>query len=231
MRIRVLTFNVQNDEGDPRRTGLINRELRRLAPDVVALQEVRYPGQLAELLAGTGLRATHQSELLPDSPTDHGGTAVATRRPHTVHEISESGPDEPFHWWTLTVTTDGLTIIVPTTPWEPAAAATRERQARGIRDHGRTLVVGDLNALPDTAGVSRLKQSFVDVWERAGTGPGPTWTRRDPEQIDAPAGRIDYIFVSPQAEVVAAERIGTEPVDGVWLSDHFGVLADVEFTA
>lgn len=62
MRLRVLTVNVQNDEGDPRRTGLLNRELRRLEPDLVALQEVRYPGrrdQLAELVDGTGLHPAH----------------------------------------------------------------------------------------------------------------------------------------------------------------------------
>jgi hypothetical protein len=32
--LRVVTINVQNDEGDPRRTALINRELRRLDPDL-----------------------------------------------------------------------------------------------------------------------------------------------------------------------------------------------------
>ncbi|MDQ2707754.1 MAG: hypothetical protein M3Z25_09020 [Actinomycetota bacterium] len=40
MRLRVLTINVQNEEGDPRRLELLNRELRRLDPDIVALQEV-----------------------------------------------------------------------------------------------------------------------------------------------------------------------------------------------
>ena len=44
MRLRVLTINVQNDEGDPRRTRLLNQETRRLSPDLVALQEVCYPG-------------------------------------------------------------------------------------------------------------------------------------------------------------------------------------------
>jgi hypothetical protein len=40
VRQRILTLNVQNDEGDPRRQELLNRELRRLEPDLVALQEV-----------------------------------------------------------------------------------------------------------------------------------------------------------------------------------------------
>ncbi len=40
MHLRVVTFNIWNEEGDPRRFEVINRELRRLAPDLVALQEV-----------------------------------------------------------------------------------------------------------------------------------------------------------------------------------------------
>jgi hypothetical protein len=40
MRVRVVTLNVWNTEGDPRRLDLINRELRTLAPDLLALQEV-----------------------------------------------------------------------------------------------------------------------------------------------------------------------------------------------
>jgi endonuclease/exonuclease/phosphatase family metal-dependent hydrolase len=65
VRLRILTINVQNDEGDPRRLGLLNRELRRVDPDVVALQEVvRTAGrdQLGEILEGTGLHGTHQAE-------------------------------------------------------------------------------------------------------------------------------------------------------------------------
>ena len=64
-RIRVLTLNVENVEGDPRRTKTINTELRRIDPDLVALQEVIAGpdrGQLDELLAETGLHGTHQAD-------------------------------------------------------------------------------------------------------------------------------------------------------------------------
>jgi hypothetical protein len=58
MHLRVLTLNIWNEEGDPRRLDLLNRELRRLAPDLVALQEVVYTperNQLDTLLDGTDL--------------------------------------------------------------------------------------------------------------------------------------------------------------------------------
>jgi len=43
-RLRILTLNVENIEGDDRRTKAINQELRRIAPDLVAFQEVIRPG-------------------------------------------------------------------------------------------------------------------------------------------------------------------------------------------
>src|SRR3954447_8461897 len=93
MRLRVLTFNVWNTEGDPRRTKLINAELRRLAPDLVALQEVVRTdddNQLAELLDGTGLHGTQQRDAMPTAPPGgdrYGGNALATRWPHRVVEV------------------------------------------------------------------------------------------------------------------------------------------------
>ena len=32
----------------------------------------------------------------------------------------------------------------------------------------------------------------------------------------------------PTLEITSCERIFAEPVDGVWASDHFGVVADLE---
>jgi hypothetical protein len=44
--------------------------------------------------------------------------------------------------------------------------------------------------------------------------------------------RIDYIFVrcsdhGPTLDISACERIFDEPINGVWGSDHFGVVADL----
>ena len=154
MRLRVLTFNVQHDAGDPRRTGLVNRELRRLGPDLVAFQEVCYPDgwdQLAELVAGTGLHTTHQAGVLDYLPPDadrYGGTAVATRWPHRVVEVLGERPvaGSHDHDWTLAVSVrlPGLgeqLLIVPTTAWRLDAEAARSarpcRSASWTRAGGR----------------------------------------------------------------------------------------------
>ncbi len=85
MHLRVVTFNIWDEEGDPRRFELINRELRRLAPDLVALQEVVSTperNQLDTVLDGTGLYSTHQVQVMAESPPSvdrYGGNAIATR--------------------------------------------------------------------------------------------------------------------------------------------------------
>jgi endonuclease/exonuclease/phosphatase family metal-dependent hydrolase len=250
VRIRVLTLNVQNDQGDPRRTRLVNAELRRLAPDLVALQEVCHGGHLAELIAGTGLRGRHQDDVLghrPPGTERYGGTAVATRWPHRVAEVRD-GRRDGFHHWTLAATVSttagDLLFVVPTTPWEPSAEPARRQQAAEVaaldRRHRGTLptvVAGDLNAAPDSDSVRFLAARYSDAWAAAGAGPGHTWSVDNPlaaAEIAALIGdpdhrrRIDYVFAGPGARVRSARLVADRPVDGVWLSDHAGVLADLD---
>lgn len=50
MRIRVVTLNIWNEEGDSaRRLELINRELRALRPDLLALQEVVHTDERSQV--------------------------------------------------------------------------------------------------------------------------------------------------------------------------------------
>jgi endonuclease/exonuclease/phosphatase family metal-dependent hydrolase len=269
--LRVVTINVQNDEGDPRRTALINDELRRLEPDLVALQEVLHTpdrNQLDALLDGTGLHGTHQSAAMAYSPPwadRYGGDAMATRWPHQVVEcLDPRGSDaSDVPWCTLaavvTVPDEGeLLFIVASGSWRLEAEAARERHALALTDldarHRRdlpTIIGGDLNAEPDAASVRYLtgRQSLAgrsahyhDAWAVAGDGPGWTWSVDNPttrEVIDQIVGqpnhrrRIDYVLVghaqpNRRCSVVSAELAFDRPVDGVWPSDHFGVVADVE---
>ncbi|MFC4859340.1 endonuclease/exonuclease/phosphatase family protein [Actinophytocola glycyrrhizae] len=238
--MRVVTRNVRHEAGDPRRTALLNRELRGLAPDLVALQEVRHPEQLTRLLARTRLRhVTHQADVLRVQPPEaehFGGTAIATREPHRVVDVVERRVGE-FHYWTLAVRVGGLLFVVPTTPWQPAAAEVRHLQAQEVllRYGGMLplIVAGDLNAPPDEAGIRHLGAHLQDAWTVAGAGPGLTWSADNPlaaaeiARLDGTPGRIDYVFAGPDFLVTAARLVGERPVDGVWLSDHAGVVADL----
>ncbi len=108
---------------------------------------------------------------------------------------------------------------------------------------------GDFNADPGASSVAfwRGERSldgtsvcYRDAWERARPGEaGHTFTPRNPLVSDnkpAPVRdrRIDYLLVrcedslyGPTLEVSSCELAFDEPVDGVWGSDHFGVVADL----
>ena len=104
------------------------------------------------------------------------------------------------------------------------------------------ILTGDFNAPPDADEVRCLVgksappvRSFVLAYARDYSGPlepGWTWERRNCHVAATfePDARIDYVFVDPPdgdglGQVLDVELFGTEPVGGVWPSDHFGALA------
>jgi endonuclease/exonuclease/phosphatase family metal-dependent hydrolase len=273
MRLRVLTCNVQNEDGDAGRMRVLNRGLRELNPDMVALQEVTRTSardQLAELLDGTALYGTHQADVLAYEPPwadRYGGSALATRWPHRIMEALDlrlpDAPDVPWCTLAATLTIPGLgemLFIATTTSWRLDAESARERQAIALTEldarHRRalpTIIAGDLNASPDAASIRFLRglQSlngrsvyYHDAWDVAGQGAGHTWTTDNPaahSEIDQLVGqpnhrrRLDYILVGarhahPEARcrISRAELAFHQPFDGIWASDHFGVVVDLE---
>ncbi len=273
MNLTVLAINVWNNAGDPRRMGLLNSELRRIAPALVAFGEVLQTpeySQLEELLDGTGLHGTHQLDVVTSAPPwiDHyGGSAVATRWPHRVAEVIDPRlPDAmDVPWATMAVTVpipdEGeLLFISASTSWRLEAESARERQAVALaeldaRHRGPlpTIIAGDFNATPDAASIRYLtgRQSlggrsvhYHDAWEVAGEGPGFTWNIDNPNgrsEMDAiirqpnHRRRIDYVFIGswyahPKAHcyIKSAALAFDQPIDGVWVSDHYGVSVDLD---
>jgi endonuclease/exonuclease/phosphatase family metal-dependent hydrolase len=109
------------------------------------------------------------------------------------------------------------------------------------------VVAGDFDADPNAASVrfwsgrqslGGMSVCYRDAWESAhGDNPagGHTFTPRNPlvADWDWPFRRIDYIFVrcgehgGPTLAIASCERIFDEPINGVWASDHFGLVADL----
>jgi endonuclease/exonuclease/phosphatase family metal-dependent hydrolase len=107
------------------------------------------------------------------------------------------------------------------------------------------VLAGDLDADPDAASVrfwtgrqalSGMSVCYRDAWESAHPGePGHTFTPRNPLMADRdwPFRRIDYLFVrcgehgGPTLDITACALAFDEPRDGVWASDHFGIVADL----
>lgn len=106
------------------------------------------------------------------------------------------------------------------------------------------IVVGDLNADPDSneirfltglASLEGCSTCLHDAWRFAGDGgPGYTWDNRNAFAHYAfePDRRIDYILVGPadphgRGWVESVRLAFSEARDGVFPSDHFGLVAEI----
>lgn len=109
------------------------------------------------------------------------------------------------------------------------------------------ILLGDLDAAPDTASIRFLtgRQSlgdlsvrYEDTWEAVHAGePGHTFTPvnalvRGGEVPLERGRRIDYVMIrsgphGPPLQTADCRLVFDRPLDGVWASDHFGVLADL----
>jgi endonuclease/exonuclease/phosphatase family metal-dependent hydrolase len=132
----------------------------------------------------------------------------------------------------------------------------RERQAvlvaRALEEYigSRDLhavVLGDFDATPDSASMlfwrgrrpaEGISVCYQDAWEYVHPDdPGHTFELANPlvregEVATAVARKIDHILVrsglhGPTLQVADCRRVLDRPVDGVWASDHYGVLADL----
>ena len=151
----------------------------------------------------------------------------------------------------------GTTFVAHHKPtWLPAGERERERQAvRAAREIDRlvdserlpVVMAGDLDAPPEAASIRFLtgrqsldgmSVSYHDAWAVTHSSePGHTFSPANGIRSDRwrpRAGeRIDYIMVrggehGAPLDVVHCEVAFDHPVDGVWASDHFAVVADLE---
>jgi endonuclease/exonuclease/phosphatase family metal-dependent hydrolase len=165
-----------------------------------------------------------------------------------------SGDDSRHALFCLVESPDGRIPVVTTqlspAPWE---SATRCDQVRALvqlladrrREDYPAVLLGDLNAEPDSDEVRLMcgqktapapeRFCLVDAWRYAPSDAIPwTWDRENPHVRSTmePSSRIDYVLVGlprddRRGHVRSVARIGSAPVDGVWPSDHAGVLAEL----
>jgi endonuclease/exonuclease/phosphatase family metal-dependent hydrolase len=152
-------------------------------------------------------------------------------------------------------TTVGPVLVAHHKPsWEFGAEAEREQQAlraaRAVEEHvgsASAVVLGDFDATPEAASMQfwrglrsleGVSVCYQDAWETVHPhDPGHTFSSSNPlvragEVATALSRRIDHVLVragahGPTLQVLSCDRVLDGPVDGVWASDHFGVVADL----
>jgi endonuclease/exonuclease/phosphatase family metal-dependent hydrolase len=185
------------------------------------------------------------------------GNAVLSRRPIEATgqvDLPERPDEREVQRVVLHARTGGVDVYCTHLAWQLHDAALREQQVRAlVRFVDETsdptaalgpVVAGDFNAEPDATAIRYLcglatldgtSTYFQDAWRLAGDGGrGLTWSNANPHAaLDAePDRRLDYIFSgfggpSAAGRPIACRVVADAPVEGVWPTDHFGVLADL----
>ena len=258
--LRVATWNLwcRNGDWQARQPAIID-VLRGAAADVVGFQELstREPDQVAWLRDELGYTVATS----PDGADDRYGiaNAIASRWPIVETEwryldVDSMPPHRTVVRATIAAPHGEVRVYCTHLSHGFDQSGLRGRQLDQIAklvadDRGEPassyppIVLGDLNAVPDSDEVRRLTGLtepavpglvFTDAWAQVGRGPGATYSASNPHVVDSawPERRLDYVLVGwprprPLGNPVRAFLIGAEPVQGVVASDHYGVAVDL----
>lgn len=229
--MRILTVNIWARSGPYELRGdLLRGEVARLAPDLVALQEVDSgPGesnQAAELFGPLGYEVAFEPREGPNRADP--GIAVASRHPIGERRLIEL----PHGGAALAVRIEAagerfwFCSAVPMGIW-PHQEGMREDEVV-VLDRALTelaaddelppILAGDFDATPEAASIRFLSglqslqgrsTAWRDAWRLAGDGsPGHTWSSDNP-------------YVAPLAAAVLAEPVHHRRIDYVFVGSPF----------
>lgn len=209
MRVRIVTINTQNLEGDPRRQDLLNQELRHL--DLRLLEATDVPWATMAVV----VEVPGEGELLFIAATGSWRLDAESARERQVIAISDldSRQRRPLP-----------TIIAGDLNAEPDSASMRyltglqSLAGRSVHYHDAWSVAGVGPGYTWTADNSNAA-AVIDAVVRQ-----PHHRRR-----------IDYVLIGaahahPEAHchIRGVNLTFNQPQDGIWASDHHGLAVDVE---
>lgn len=241
--VSVLTLNLWHDKTDwPKRRALIVAEIRRLRPDVIALQEVlQRPGlrnQAEDLAAALGYRAQFVSVDPADAPRRYGN-AILTRVDVLAHDMRKLAPLDDYRTAAHARLALGpkrreIAFYATHLHNDAGGGAIRREQVASLLDFidatahdAPTLVAGDFNSNADAPELQALARRYRDAYAQAEPDRArdvAASTTLNPAYL--PAQRIDHLFYDPQRfELIQARIVLNRARGGVWASDHFGLWA------
>lgn len=246
--LTVVSLNLWHDQHEwPKRLARILRELRTIRPDVICLQEVlqhaTLPNQAQTLADSLGYQFTFVSVDSVGRPKRYGN-AILTRHPVlAAHERFLKPLDDWRVAAHVRIDFHGRPVDVYDTHLHHTheGGAIRATQVRDLLDfvattrgRGALLVAGDFNAPLHTDEMRLLEPAFADAYDTL--HPDATTAERATMNplFEPNPTQIDHVFVeragNPALVPLACEVLFRQPdADGVWATDHFGVLARLGF--
>lgn len=253
----IATWNVQWQFGEwEQRQPAIAATLAALDAPVVTLQET-WRGQIEQLAADLGYEYCWAGHDHGDDPQRSMGNAILSRWPvaSSEHRFLEDAQGRNYRT-ILGAQLDSPVGRWPvfTTHLEHRfdQSVTRQSQlqlaSEFIEVHATSelppILAADLNAVHDSDEVRRLTgrsipyvpgRIWTDAWDQVGDGPGITWSSQSPYVNNSawPNRRLDYVMIGwpresrPVGNPKAAHLFGTEAVDGVVPSDHYGLAVEI----
>ncbi|MGW7164096.1 poly(A) polymerase [Streptomyces sp. NPDC054884] len=245
--IRVLTWNTLWDRYDSdridtaRRRPLLLEALERADADVIALQEVE-AGLLTLLLAAPWVRAHYTLGADPyGKDVDDCGLLLLSRLPLREAALHALGRHKAVTAVVVGTAAGPLTVAAThlTSDHSENGPARRDAELTRLAEGtagvpGGLVLVGDFN---DGGPGPARTLGMLDAWTET-HGPhddSPTFDPGDNplaavSSLSGRASRLDRVLVRPAGgpRVTGATLLGTTPTpDGLHLSDHYGVAADL----
>lgn len=236
--LKLVSFNIWHNQGDwAARLPLLVAAIRAEDPDVIGLQEVLedaavdLPNQAQTLADALGGYSVHFVSTDPDGAPRRYGNALLSRLPVTGFDSRKLHPLDDYRTAIrIRVSLAGRTVDVINThlAWQADVAAVRARQIADLvsmlpQDGTPLIVMGDFNALQEDAGLTALTgPRFFSALPRGSAETTLNPARGHPDRV------IDHIFAETAGfALVRASVIGSDPVNGEYPSDHFGLAATV----
>ncbi|WP_254052778.1 endonuclease/exonuclease/phosphatase family protein [Bacillus sp. V59.32b] len=236
VEVEVMSYNIHHAEGVDGVLDLerIARIIEESDADIVGLQEVDkhwsersdFQDQAKWLAERLGMFYAYganldREPLKEEEPRRQYGTAVLSKYPildSENHPLTKIGNTEQRGLLEATIKVKGNHLHFYNTHLA-LTSAEREIQIREIndiasRDKGSKIMMGDLNATPESKEMQPINANYNDVF--AETHEAYTYPATNPTK------RIDYIFTSDDIEADDAEVIKT------LASDHLPLIAEIE---
>ena len=236
--LRVATFNIHHGVGLDGALDLarIAAVVERTGAEVVGLQEVdrhwsersNFVDQATWLAEWLDMDVAFGTNLdldppVPGAPRRQYGTAILST--YRIRETTNTLLPRPLGGeqrglLEALIKVRGIPVRVFNTHLQHDSQVERLAQVDRIRQVLATaqesvVLLGDLNATPDTPEIAGLTDLLVDAWVTAGVGDGFTFDAATPH------ARIDYVMSSGDVVARTAAVVATDA------ADHFPVVVDL----